>query len=155
MNWTDLRRADYHPFQSQLILILFLTLSLRICSLLCKVVFFLQSPTQKVDMLRGLKKPQILLALVISLSLPPLSGYLLYCDLADDDFSYPDLKFENADIDDLFLVPDCQNHLKLFESIGSNALLDVFFPETSVFKQLSPLSYQSSSLVQETLVLRC
>jgi hypothetical protein len=108
-----------------------------------------------VDLLRGLKKPQILLALVISLSVPALSGYLLYFDLAENDFFSPDLKFENADIDDLFLLPDCQNHLKLFESIGSHALLDVFFPETSVFKQLSPLSYQSSSLVQKTLVLRC
>jgi len=106
-------------------------------------------------MLRGLKKPQIFLALVICVSVPLLSGYLLYCDLAGDDFFPPDLKIENADIDDLFLLPDCQNHLKLFESFGSNALLDFFFPDTSVFKQLSPLSYQSSSLVQKTLVLRC
>jgi len=106
-------------------------------------------------MFRGLKKPHILLALIISLSVPILSAYLLYCDLAGDDFFPPDLKIENADIDDLFLLPDCQNHLKLFESFGSNALLDLFFPDTSVFKQLSPLSYQSSSLVQKTLVLRC
>ncbi len=106
-------------------------------------------------MLRRLKKPQILLALVISLSVSVLSGYLLYCDLAEDDFFSPNLKFENADIDDLFLLPDCQNHLKLFESIGSNALLDSLFPETSVFKQLSRFSCQSSSPVQKTLVLRC
>jgi len=108
-------------------------------------------------MLRGLKKPQIFLALVICVSVPLLSGYFLYCDLAEDDFFYPDPKFENADIDDLFLLPDCQNHLKLFESesIGSNAFLDVFFPETSAFKHLSPLSYQSSSLAQKTPVLRC
>ncbi len=106
-------------------------------------------------MLRRLKKPQILLALVISLSVPAFSGYLLYFDLAEDDSFSPDLKFENADIDDLFLLPDCQNHLKLFESIGSNALLDAVFPESSVFKQLSLLSYQSSSLVHKTPVLRC
>ncbi len=106
-------------------------------------------------MIRRLKKPHVLLALVISLSVPALSGYLLYCDLAEDDFYSPDLRFENADIDDLFLLPDCQHHLNLFESIGSNASLDVFFPEASVFKQLSPLSSQSSSRVQKTLVLRC
>ena len=100
-------------------------------------------------------KPQILLALVISLSIPVLSGYLLYCDLAEDDFLSPNLKFENTDIDDLFLLPDCPNYLKPFESIGSNVLLNVIFPETSVFEQLSPLSYQFSSLVQKSLVLRC
>lgn len=106
-------------------------------------------------MLRGLKKPRILLALIISLSLPVLSGYLLYCDLADDNLFSPDLKFENSDVDDLFLLPDCQNKLKLFGSTGLNALFHVFFLETSVFKQLSLFSSQSSSLDQKTLVLRC
>ena len=106
-------------------------------------------------MLRGLKKPQILLALIISLSVPVLSGYLLYCDLADDNLFSPDLKFENSDVDDLFLLPDCQNNLKLFGSIGSNGLFHVFFLETSVFKQLSLFSSQFSSLDQKTLVLRC
>ena len=106
-------------------------------------------------MLRRLKKPPILLALVISLSIPFLSGYLLYCDLSDDDSFSSDQQFENADIDDLFLLPDCQHHLKLFESIGSNILLNVYYPENSVFKEFSPFSCQSSSLVQKVLVLRC
>ena len=106
-------------------------------------------------MLRGFKKPRILLALIISLSVPVLSGYLLYCDLADDNLFSPDLKFENSDVDDLFLSPDRQHNLKLFGSIGSNALFHVFFLETSVFKQLSLFSSQFSSLDQEKLVLRC
>jgi hypothetical protein len=114
--------------------------------------------TQKVDMFSGLKKSQFLLALIISFSVPVLTGYLLYCDLADDYLSSPDPKFENPDIDDLFLLPDCQNHLKLLGSIGSNALFALFhvvFPETNVSGQLCFISCQSSSLDQNTLVLRC
>ncbi len=106
-------------------------------------------------MLRGFKKPRILLALIISLSVPVLSGYLLYCDLADDNLFSPDLKFENSDVDDLFLLPDCQNNLKLFGSIASNALLPVFLPETNAFGQFFSFSFLSSSLDQKTLVLRC
>lgn len=106
-------------------------------------------------MLRGLKKPQILLALIISLSVPILSGYLLYCDLADNDFFSPGARYENADVDDIFLLPDCQNHLNLFGSIGSNALGSVFFPETGVLVQLYLFSSQSSYLDKKTLVLRC
>ena len=106
-------------------------------------------------MLRELKRPRILFALTISLSIPALSAYFLYCDLTDNDSFSPDQKFENPDIDDLFLLPDCQHHLKLFKSIGLDVLLDVFYPENSVFKELSPLSYQPSPLVQKTLVLRC
>jgi hypothetical protein len=118
-------------------------------------VLFLESSIQQVDMLRGVKKPQILLALIISLSLLTLSGYLLYCDLADDDLFSPDAKYENADVDDLFLLPDCQNQLKFFGSIGSNALFPVFFPEAGVFGQLYLFSSQSFSLGKKTLVLRC
>jgi hypothetical protein len=106
-------------------------------------------------MLKELKNPQILLALMISLSVPVLSGYLLYCDLAQDDLFSPDLRFENADLDDLFVLPDCQNPLNPFGSIGSNALFHVFFLETSVFEQVSLLPSQSSSLDQKPLVLRC
>jgi hypothetical protein len=106
-------------------------------------------------MLRGSKERRILLALIISLSVPILSGYLLYCDLADDDLSSPDLKFENPDLDDIFLLPDCQNYLNLFGSIGSNALFHVCFREIGVFRQPSLFSPQYSSLDKKTLVLRC
>jgi len=107
-------------------------------------------------MLRGLKKPKILLALIISLSIPILSGYLLYCDLADDVLFYPfspEEKFENPDLDDQYLLPDSQNNP--FGSIGSIPLFRVFFPETSVFEQLSVFSFPSSFLEQKPLVLRC
>lgn len=109
-------------------------------------------------MLRGLKRFRILLALIMSLSVPVLSGYFLYCALADDDlfspFS-PEEKFENPDLDDEYLLPDSQNHLNLLGSIGSNALFHAFFPEASVFEQLSVFSSQSSSFDQKGLVLRC
>jgi hypothetical protein len=106
-------------------------------------------------MFRGLKKPQILLALIISLSVPILSGYLLYCDLADDNLFSPDAKYENADIDDLFLVADCQNQLKFFGSIGSNALFPLFLPETNAIEQVFRFCSLSFCLEQKTLVLRC
>jgi hypothetical protein len=110
---------------------------------------------QQVDMLRGLKKPHILLALIISLSVPILSGYLLYCDLAEDDPFSPEAQYENEDLDDLFMVPDCQNQLTFFGSIGSNALFPVFLPETNAIEQVPPFCSLSSCLEQKTLVLRC
>jgi hypothetical protein len=106
-------------------------------------------------MLRGLKKPRNFLVLIILLSVPVLSGYLLYLDLADDDLFSLDLKFENPDVDDLFLASDCQNNLKLFGSIGLSALFHVFLMETSVFEQLSLFHSQASFLDQNALVLRC
>jgi hypothetical protein len=106
-------------------------------------------------MLRGLKKTQILLALIISLSVPTLSGYLLYCDLADDNPFSPDAQYENEDLDDLFPVPDCQNQLTFSGSIGSNALFPVFLPETNAIEQVPLFCSLSSCLEQETLVLRC
>jgi len=106
-------------------------------------------------MFRGLKKPQILLALVISLFIPIFSGYLLYYDLADVDLFSPDAQYENADIDDPFLIPECQNQLRFFGSIGSNALLPVLLPETNTIELMSPLCSSSSCLEQKILVLRC
>jgi hypothetical protein len=106
-------------------------------------------------MFRGFKKLQILLALVISLSVPILSGYLLYCDLADDDPFSTDATYENADIDDSFLVPDCQTQLKFFGSIGLDALFPAFLPETNGIQQVSPFCPLSSYPEQETLILRC
>ena len=103
-------------------------------------------------MLRGLKKTQILLGLIISLTIPIFSGYLLYCDLAVGDLFSPDSEYENADIDDLFLVGDCQNQLQFFES---NDLSPVFLPETNAIEQVTPFSSLLSCLEQETLVLRC
>jgi hypothetical protein len=106
-------------------------------------------------MLRGLKKPQILFTLIISLSIPILSGYLLYCDLADDDPFSPEAQYENEDLDDLFLVPDCRNQLTFFGSIGSNVLFPVFLLEANAIEQASPFCSLSSCLEQKTLVLRC
>jgi len=106
-------------------------------------------------MLKGLKWRQILIALIVTLSVPVLSSCLLYCDLAGGALFSADSKFENADIDDLFLLPDCHNHLKPVSSIGSNALLPGFFPQANAFKELSSFSPLSSSLNQKNLVLRC
>ena len=106
-------------------------------------------------MLSGLRSIRILLALVISLSVPVLSGYFHYCALADDGLFSPDHKFENPDLDDIFLLPDCQNHSDLFGSTKSNALFHVFLPEASAFVQLSVFSPQFSSFDQKNLVLRC
>ncbi len=107
-------------------------------------------------MLRGLKKPQILLAFIISLFVPILSGYLLYCDLANDDPFSTDAQYENADVDDLFLAPpDCQKQLQFFGSIGSNALFHVFVAETDAVEQVTRFCSSLSCFEQETLILRC
>jgi hypothetical protein len=106
-------------------------------------------------MLRELKKPRILLALIICLSVPILSTYLLYCDIAEDDLSSSDATYENADLDDLFNLPDCQNQLDFFMSIGSTALFSVLLSETNAIEQLFPSCSLSSCLEQKTLVLRC
>ena len=106
-------------------------------------------------MFRGLKKPQTVFALVILLSMPILSGYLLYCDLADDDPFSSDAQYENGDLDDLYMVPDCQNQLTFSGSIGSNVLFPVFLPETNAIEQMTSLSSLFPCLGQDTLVLRC
>jgi len=107
------------------------------------------------DMFRGFKKLQILLALIISLSIPILSGYLLYCDLADDDLFSPGAKYEHADIDDFFLVSNSQKQLKFFRSIGSNTWFPVFPLEIYAIEQVSPFCFLSSCVEQKPLVLRC
>ena len=107
------------------------------------------------DMRTRLKNPRIFLALIISLSIPILSGYLLYCDLEDDDFLSPDAKYEIMDIDDAFLEPDCQNQLKFFASIGSNMLLPAPLPEANAIEKVSLFWSPSSCLEQKPLVLLC
>ena len=106
-------------------------------------------------MLRGMKNPKSLFALIISLFVPILSGYFLYCDLADDDPFSSDAQYENADVDDLFSVPNCENQLKFSGSIESNALFPVSLLETNAIEQVSPFSSLSSCLEQKNLVLRC
>ena len=111
-------------------------------------------------MLRGLKKPHILLALIISLSIPILSSYLIYCDLAEDDRFDQEAQYEYDDLDEPFLVPDSQNQLTSSGSIGSNAFgsnasFPVFLPEINAIEQVSPFCPLSPCLEQKTLVLRC
>jgi hypothetical protein len=106
-------------------------------------------------MLKGLKKPQVLLALMISLSVPFVSSYFIYCDLAEDDRFDPEAQYENEDLDDLFVVPDCQNQLMFSGSIGSNALFPVFLPEANAIAQVSSFYSLSSCPGQKPLVLRC
>jgi hypothetical protein len=106
-------------------------------------------------MLRGLKKPHILLALIISLSVPILSSYLIYCDIVEDDRFSPEAQYENDDLDDLFMVPDSQNQLMSFGSIGSHLFLPVFLPEINASEQAPPFCSLSPCLEQKTLVLRC
>ncbi len=106
-------------------------------------------------MFRGMKYPKSLFALIICLSVPILSGYFLYCDLADNDPFSPDAQYENGDIDDLFSVPNCENQLKFSGSIESNALFPVFLLETNAIEQVSSYCSLSSCFEQKTLVLRC
>jgi hypothetical protein len=106
-------------------------------------------------MFRELKRPRILFALIISLFVPIFSVYLIYYDIAQNDLSSSNATYENADLDDLFLLPDCQNQLDFSISIESTALLPVFFPETNANEGLSPFCFLSSCLLQKTLALRC
>lgn len=107
------------------------------------------------DMFRGLSKTQILLAFIISLSIPTLSGYLLYCDLAEDNLFFSDSEYEQADIDDFFLVSSFRNQLKFFGSTGSNTLSPVLLPEAYAVEQIFPFCFRSSCVEQKPLVLRC
>ncbi len=106
-------------------------------------------------MLKGLKKQQVLLALTIALSVPILSGYLVYCDIAEDDRFNPEAQYENEDLDDLFMVPDFQNFLTLFGSIGSSALSPVLLPETDIIELVPPFCSLTSRPEQKPLILRC
>ncbi len=106
-------------------------------------------------MLRKLKESSILIALIISLSIPILSVYYLYCDLAEDDLFVSHATYENDDIDDLFKLPDRQHQLDLPRLIGSAAFFPAFHPETNVIGQMFPCRFLSSYFEQETLVLRC
>ena len=106
-------------------------------------------------MFREFKKFRIFLTLIISLFIPTLSGYLLYCDLAEDDLFSPDAEYEHADIDDFFLVSNFQNQLKFFQSIGSNTLFAVFPPEIYAIEQVFSFCFLSSCVEQKPLVLRC
>ena len=106
-------------------------------------------------MLGGIKYPKSLFALLICLFIPILSGYLLYCDLADDDPFSSDAQYENGDMDDLFSIPNCENQLKFSGSIESNALFPVSPLETNAIKQVSPFCSLSSCFEQKILVLRC
>jgi hypothetical protein len=107
-------------------------------------------------MFRGLKKPRILLALIVSLSIPILSSYLIYCDIAEEDDRFdPEAQYEYDDLDEPFLVPHSQNQLAFFGSIGSNGLFSVILPEINTIEQVSPFCPLPSCLEQKTLVLRC
>jgi len=106
-------------------------------------------------MFRRLKKPRILLALIISLSVPILSSYLIYCDIAEDDRFDPEAAYQYDDLDDLFMVPHSQNQLTFFGSIGPNGLFPVFPPEISAIEQVSPFCPLPSCPEQKPLVLRC
>ena len=107
------------------------------------------------QLFKGSKKFQILLTLIISLFIPILSGYLLYCDLADNDLFSQESEYEHADIDDFFLVSNFQNKLRSLGSIGSNTLSPAFLPETYTIEQVPPFCFLSSCVEQKPLVLRC
>jgi len=111
-------------------------------------------------MLSGLKKPRILLALIISLSVPILSSYLIYCDIVEDDRFSPEAQYEYDDLDEPFLAPDSQNQLISSGSIGSNAFgsnasFPVFLPEINAIEQVSPFCSLWPCLEPKTPVLRC
>jgi hypothetical protein len=110
---------------------------------------------RQVDMLRVMKNPKSLFALIICLSVPILSVYFLYCDLADDGPLSSEEQYENADIDDFFSVPNCENQLEFSGSIESNALCPVFLLETNTVEQVSFLCSLTPCFEQKDLVLRC
>ena len=106
-------------------------------------------------MLGEFKKPRVILALIICLSVPFLSAYLIYCDIAEDDRFDPEAQYEYDDLDDFFIIPHSQNQLTFFGSIDSNSLSPVTLPEINAIEQASPFFFLPSSPEQKTLVLRC
>jgi hypothetical protein len=101
-------------------------------------------------MLKALKRAEILLAFIISLSVPALSGYLIYCDIAFDDPFSIDLQYENDDIDDFFLIPKYEHQF----SMGSIELVIFSLPEISGFEQVFFFCPTSLCTQQKTIVLR-
>ena len=106
-------------------------------------------------MFGGLKKPRILLALIIALSIPVFSSYLVYCDIAEDDRFDPEAQYEYDDLDDFFIVPHSQNQLTISASIESTDLSPVFLQEINLIEQVFPFCRLPSCPEQKTLVLRC
>lgn len=77
---------------------------------------------------------QIFLVIVISFSIPALSTYFYYYDLAQTDFSC-DLSFENPDQEDLLI--DQQNQSKVFVS---RVFPRIFLLGANLFEEVCPFS---------------
>ncbi len=101
-------------------------------------------------MLKASKSAKILLFFIISFSVPILSGYLIYCDIALDDPFSTELQYENDDMDDSFLIPKSEHHF----SVESNALVVFSLPVIQTVEQESP-SWSLPCRKENPPVLRC
>lgn len=105
-------------------------------------------------MLRRLKR-QHLFALILSFSIPILSVYLLYCDVADNDLTSSHATYENDDVDDSVMVPDCQNQIDSLRLVASTGLFLLPLLEPGVIEQRPAFSFLPPLFEQTIVVLRC
>jgi hypothetical protein len=93
---------------------------------------------------------QIFLVILISLSIPLLSAYLDYYDLAEAGFLACDISFENSDEDNLSI--DRQNEYEAFLP----SAFSIRFPSgIDLLGQLPHFSFKTCFLDQKTFFLRC
>jgi hypothetical protein len=93
---------------------------------------------------------QIFLVILISLSIPLFSAYLDYYDLAEGDFLFCDIGFENPDQENLLI--DQQSESKVFISSAFSTMLP---PAIDFLEQFTHFSFPTCSLDQKTFILRC
>lgn len=101
-------------------------------------------------MMRRLKKIQFSIILAVSVSLLGLPAYFHYSNLAGADLGSADLSFENPDQDNPFT-----DHLNVLKISESNDLCGVLLLRNDILQQLPLITFERSSLDENTLSLRC
>jgi hypothetical protein len=129
-----------------------LTLEVSCCSFVTRLLYWLFRFEQLVTGLWKVKRKifATILVIVLCLSIPTVSIYLCYVDLADANFHSFDLKFQNLDEENV--ASDYRDDLDRCESQG---FFDVLILQTTLFGQ-SPFScLQQRPCIQKAFVLRC
>lgn len=101
-------------------------------------------------MKKRFKGIQIFLAIAISFSIPVFSAYSNYYILMEADFLRTILNYENPDQENL--LTNCRKELNVF---GPEQFFTQLPIETDPLKKFFNCSFQTHSLDQQVLILRC